>query len=85
MIDAKFTSPKSPGQATFSSNPHYSIPPGNDPYRNSPPMQQQQYPGGPTSPPISPGSHPTYATYQNMGQHLQSPLMAGMEGTNTYQ
>ncbi len=71
MMDAKFTSPKSPGQETFiSSNAHYSLPPGNDPYRPSPYAAR--------TPPVSPG----YAPYQNLAQH---PAMVGVDGSQLYQ
>ncbi len=84
MVDAKFGSPRSPGQDTFRSNPHYSIPPGNDPHQMvgyTPPAVQQYANGGSPPPPISPGSNPTYSTYQSMSHQVNSPLMAGMDGT----
>lgn len=72
MLDAKYTSPSSPGQSTFTSNPHYSLPPGNDPYRpgtQSPPLHQQHFSG---QAPISPGSHLSHHSYQNLNQHVST-------------
>jgi hypothetical protein len=71
MVDAKFSpSPNSPSPATGSTT-HYSVAPGNDPYRAySPSSAFLQSPAS-----VSRSSHPAYGNYPEHGNpNIHSPL-----------
>ncbi|KAJ9157845.1 hypothetical protein NKR23_g651 [Pleurostoma richardsiae] len=76
MVEAKFD-PKSPGQETFTTT-HYSMPPGNDPYRHGTQSPPIGYPVAVSPPPGSPG----YAPFPSPGHQVNSPLM-GVDGNST--